>query len=436
MRNAPSESRMSPLELPLTFDPRKIHAALHRLDAMDRNNLIWAFFIGASAPAFGSLLSVIVWSTFIWAIMSFLAGRLPVRANRNTVAIVVATFAYAAVKILFTFAHSGLDTWQYWQSLLIFFSPMFFLFRLRLSNRAKMLDSFVLGSGFSTLLAVPHAAYETFWLGRRADTFCGNPGVFAVMALVFGSIGVLNVMSSRNDRRWLGILSYFAMVFCVFASGLRTAWVMLPFVSAIILWAVGPTMPKRLFRRGLALSLAAVLLGVSFASAPLIQRVEMFEDDIANIRQSGDYQSSTGLRLLMYQGAWRAIEAAPLAGYGLAGRMNAVRQNLPQEWRRIPFTHPHNGFLAALLDAGAAGLVVLMVVLAAPVWIAAVAPRDAAWRLRMAIGVSLTASYVITGMTGIIFEHDIMDSAFVITLVILAASANPDEDDRLEKSQE
>ncbi len=262
MREAPSESRMSPLALPLTFDPRKIHAALHRLDAMDRNNLIWAFFVGASAPAFGSLLSVIVWSTFIWAIVSFLAGRLPVRANRNAVAIVVATSAYAAVKLLFTFAHSGLDTWQYWQSLPIFFSPLFFLFRLRLSDRAKMLDSFVLGSGFSTLLAVPQAAYETLWQGGRAETFCGNPGVFAVMALVFGSIGVLNVMSPQNNRRWLGILSYFAMVFCVLASGLRTAWIVLPFVSAIILWAVGPTMPKRLFRRGLALSLAAVLLGV------------------------------------------------------------------------------------------------------------------------------------------------------------------------------
>ncbi len=166
-----------------------------------------------------------------------------------------------------------------------------------------------------------------------------------------------------------------------------------------------------------------------------MQRVEILADDIANIRQSGDYQSSTGFRLLMYEGAWRAIEQAPLAGYGLAGRMNAVRQNLPQEWRHIPFTHPHNGFLAALLDAGVAGLVVLTVLLAAPVWMAAAAPRDAAWRLRMAIGVSLTAIYAITGMTGIMFEHDIMDSAFVITLVILAASINPKKYARLEKRQ-
>lgn len=76
----------------------------------------------------------------------------------------------------------------------------------------------------------------------------------------------------------------------------------------------------------------------------------------------------------------------------------------------------------APLDAGVTGLVALCLLLSAPVVIAAMAERDDIWRTRMATALILTVGYIASGTTNILFEHDLMDSAFIVLLVLIAAS--------------
>ena len=90
--------------------------------------------------------------------------------------------------------------------------------------------------------------------------------------------------------------------------------------------------------------------------------------------------------------------------------------------RVIDGTLGAGGHTKALLDAGVTGLVALCLLLAAPVVIAAMADRDETWRTRMAAGIILTVGFVASGMTNILFEHDLMDSAFIVLLVLIAAS--------------
>ena len=116
---------------------------------------------------------------------------------------------------------------------------------------------------------------------------------------------------------------------------------------------------------------------------------------------------------------------APWSGYGIYERMDAVQAQVPAErLHLVMYSHPHNGFLAALLDAGVSGLVALLLLLAAPVVIAAMADRDEAWGTRMAAALILTVGYVASGMTNILFEHDLMDSAFITILSLIAASSS------------
>jgi O-antigen ligase len=419
----PAEDQASPLTLPLVFDWKALRSAISPLSGMDRNNRIWLIIVGGSAPAFGSAMSVVLWCSYVWAILSLTARRFANRPNGWIWACAAVTGAYAIVKLGFSLFHSGLDGWPYWTSLLIFFSPYFLLLRLRQTPQARIIDLFVLGSGVSAVLAVPVAAYETMWVGIRASSFCGNPGIFAVMAILFGSIGALNVMSGWKRRRWLGILSYLAMVFCVLASGMRAVWIIVPIVTAVIVWAAAGAVPKTLMRRGLLASLAALLVGMTLAAGPIWHRAAIIGEDVAKMQQTGDYDSSTGRRVIMLEGALKAIMDAPLAGYGVPGRMPAVWAHLPKDMVPLTgYTHPHNGYLAAMLDAGLLGLAALLALILAPVCMAVAGPRDSAWRVRLAIGGILTATYAISGAAGIMFEHDLMDAAFVLILVVITAS--------------
>ena len=393
---------------------------------MDRNNIVWCMVAGLTAPVVGSVLTVVLWGAFLLNAVSAITRRFPLRYDAVIYICSVVAAAYGGVKLIFTIAHSGFDGWQLWPNLFVFLTPAIVLPRLRLSDPAKILDAFILGCGFSTLLAVPLAAYEVIWLGQRAESLCGNPGVFAVMATLFGSIGTLNAASPRKFRRWLGVLSYFAMVFCVLATGMRTMWIAAALTTAVIIWSLSASLPVVVLRRAIAASVAVLFLGLAFAAEPLWDRTAQIGADIAALEQSGDYDTSTGRRLLMLEGAWSAIEAAPLTGYGLTNRMDAVRAHLPERYNElVSYSHPHNGFLAAILDAGLLGLVALLALLIMPVWLSARAERDEIWRPRMAAAMILTLSYTVSGLTNIMFEHDLMNSAFLVTLIVIAASIAP-----------
>ena len=423
MRDRDTADQASILTSPVLSRPSSLFGFLQALEPRDRANRIWLFFSGAGTALFGSLISVVLWWAFVWAIVTPVIRRTVISRDGPLMAIALACGLYAVVKIGATLVHGGLEDMPGMAHTLVFFAPLLVGSRLRYTRPETVIDCFVLSCGFAAILALPVAAYETVWLGERATAFCGNPGVFAAMALLFGSIGALNAASSRTARRWLGVASYLAMVFCVIASGMRTFWLVLPVATLIVGWTIARAMPRGMFLAGLSASLLVVATGLMLAYTPVSDRIGAINRDLAQIRETGSYDSSTGRRLMMWQAGWEAFRDAPLAGYGVAGRMDAIRVRVePDQHNLVAHTHPHNGYLAALLDAGVAGLAALLAVLAIPVVIAIRSARDSAWGLRVAIGSLLTSTYAFSGLPGIIFEHDLMNSAFVVTLTVLGAA--------------
>lgn len=406
-----------------TLKLREIVSGIRAKDTVARNSIVWAFSVGAVAPVFGSLLTIIVMVSFVWNALLTAVGRFPLRLNRIAIAASIVPAAYAAVKLGSTIAHSGTRGWEYWPTVLVFLTPLVYLARIRKVDGHSLLDAFILGAGFSVVLAAPFALHGIM-LGERVELLCGNPNVFAVMAALFGSLGALNILFGGPSRRWLGVLAFLAMVLCVYASGRRAMWIALPVLSVILIWVASWSLPRRSFRLGLAGLSVVMLIGIATVASPAFDRIGMFRTDLQQIQQSGDYDSSTGRRILMLKGGWNAVKAAPLTGYGKTDRMLALRSALPEQYRElVPYTHPHNGYLAAMLDAGVLGLIALLALLFTPVVLSVVSPRDEHWRLRLAVALILTTCYAFSGIVGIMFEHDLMDTAFIVVLIVIASSA-------------
>lgn len=422
--NLSSNTANAPIKSTDATVPPESFPKSKKLNPRDRNTLVFMFAILATAPTLGSWsLTVGLAVAFGWVLLAFLFGRCALRLDRATIMAAGATGLYAMVKVAFTVAHSGWDGVHLLYGFVLFLAPVFLISSLRNLERSSILNVAIYGCGSSILLALPVVAYQVFWIGVRAEAGSGNPGVFAVLALIMGSIGGINIVASARSRFSFGYISWLSMVLCVLFSGMRGIWIAIPVVTAVILWAGAQRLSGVAIRRILLAAAASVAIGAGLTGSMIWDRSAQLSADITQIMEKGDYDSSTGRRLLMYEAAWSAILEAPWSGYGIYERMNAVKAHVPADRRDlVAYSHPHNGFLAALLDAGITGLVALCLLLAAPVVIAATADRDEIWRIRMAVALILTTGYVASGMTNILFEHDLMDSAFIVLLVLIAAS--------------
>jgi O-antigen ligase len=100
--------------------------------------------------------------------------------------------------------------------------------------------------------------------------------------------------------------------------------------------------------------------------------------------------------------------------------MTSVLAELPDSIRpQLPFSHVHNGFLTAGIDAGVFGIAALSLMLLTPVigaWRKEPGPgRD----LAIALALLLVSSYVITGSFGIMFNQKALDPIFAYLVALI-----------------
>ena len=201
-------------------------------------------------------------------------------------------------------------------------------------------------------------------------------------------------------RHWtLPLVGSLACLGGIIASGTRGAW-----IAATVLLLLCPIAAMRARRRAssavtspldaahevpvrlarsarflIILSLTALLVAVLFAfRAPIQSRLVDARNEISRAAASGEYNTNTGLRLMMARWAWRAFLEAPVQGVGVGDyriwtlSQRAALQNQPQEllaldqFERDGHGHAHNTPLQALATTGVigAGLLAAIIVLA------------------------------------------------------------------------
>jgi len=381
----------------------------------DGNNRNVLFVVAALAGLCGSIVTILLALSAIWAAMSLAVRRFPFRIARSDLILAGAATLYVAVNLLTAFVNG--PSWSLALKLvpvLLFLSAWLMAPRLRVSNTLALFDIFVLGSAFCAVLALPAALFEVLYWHERAYGGAGNPLPFAMICCLFGLTALVNVLHEAKWRQRLGWLGFWAAVVCLMLSQSKG---LLP---VMVLGFVGfcAAFRSRLghyVNRGGLISAAIAVVVVAIAAIPFYPRLE-----IAAAFASGDAGSaqdaSFSVRMTLWKHALQLAEARPLLGYGVQNRRDLIGQ------LGLEYTHFHNGYFTALVDAGLLGVASLVLLLVAPVVACLLAPADE-WRSRrLFVACVLTATFAVGGLTNLIFWQDIYDSVFLWVGIVVVAS--------------
>ncbi|TAV20753.1 O-antigen ligase family protein (plasmid) [Rhizobium ruizarguesonis] len=391
--------------------------------ALDRNNRI-AVFLFAILPGLSpNFNSFILLASMVWGAYCLATGSLALNLSKSDRLVAIGMSIYPLVMIASIFINPPYSEELDWIfRLLPFFSVWLILPRMRQSPDGRLVPLFILGAGIGMIVTFLFSLLQIMFLMERAEAGTSNAALLGVIGVLFGGIALLNVQSPRSVEQRIAILGYAAGLGCVLLSGTRSAWLVIPVHIVIFLWYFRKH-SFHLSLRSLAITSSLLLAGlIALGSGQVLHRIEALQENLTSLERSDGEITSIGARFALYKGALSAISKDPLTGYGPQNRMASVLAELPENIRpQLPYSHVHNGFLTAGIDAGVFGIAALSLMLLTPVigaWRKEAGPgRD----LAIALALLLFSSYVITGSFGIMFNQKALDPIFAYLVALICA---------------
>ncbi|MGO6879998.1 O-antigen ligase family protein [Rhizobium ruizarguesonis] len=391
--------------------------------ALDRNNRI-AVFLFAILPGLSpNFNSFILLASMVWGAYCLATGSLALNLSKSDRLVAIGMSIYPLVMIASIFINPPYSEELDWIfRLLPFFSVWLMLPRMRQSPDGSLVPLFILGAGIGMIVTFLFSLLQIMFLMERAEAGTSNAALLGVIGVLFGGIALLNVQSPRSVEQRIAILGYAAGLGCVLLSGTRSAWLVIPVHIVIFLWYFRKH-SFHLSLRSLAITSSLLLAGlIALGSGQVLHRIEALQENLTSLERSDGEITSIGARFALYKGALSAISKDPLTGYGPQNRMASVLAELPENIRpQLPYSHVHNGFLTAGIDAGVFGIAALSLMLLTPVigaWRKEAGPgRD----LAIALALLLFSSYVITGSFGIMFNQKALDPIFAYLVALICA---------------
>jgi len=350
--------------------------------------------------------------------------------QRGDIALCIALAAPLAAVIISSAWHAHVvpRTWDS-PSRFVAAIPLFLVLRRQGPNVLKWADlSFSFGALISLVLAV--LSPRDWGVGRAGSTFL-NPIHFGDIALALGVLSLISLNWWRKDScavRALKIAAFLAGLGATLLSGSRGAWVAIPVVALVIVYARGRGKP---WYRNAAIPLAvvAVLAATYGLSGTVRDRMGDISTDIVSY-EHGSKDTPVGIRLQLYEAAVTVIERQPVFGLGDDGFADEMK-SLAQKGQLTPLAaqfgegETHNQLLAYSANYGLVGGVMLLAIYLVPIWYfwrRVNAPLNATRRSAL-MGLAFVVSFLIFGMTVETFDLKSTVSFYVAVLVVLAAAA-------------
>jgi O-antigen ligase len=391
--------------------------------ALDRNNRI-AVFLFAILPGLSpNFNSFILLASMVWGVYCLATGRLVWNLSKSDRLVAIGMSIYPLVMIASIFINPPYSEVPDWiVRLLPFFSVWLILPRMRQSPDGRLVPLFILGAGIGMIVTFLFSLLQIMFLMDRAEAGTSNAALLGVIGILFGGIALLNIQSPRSVEQRIAMLGYAAGLGCVLLSGTRSAWLVIPIHIVIFLWYFRKH-SFHLSLRSLAITSSLLLAGlITLGSGQILHRIQALQENLTSLERTDGEITSLSARFALYKGALSAISKDPLTGYGPQNRMSSVLAELPDNIRpQLPYSHVHNGFLTAGIDAGVFGIAALSLMLLTPVigaWRKEPGPgRD----LAIALALLLVSSYVITGSFGIMFNQKALDPIFAYMVALICA---------------
>ncbi|NEJ19314.1 polymerase [Rhizobium leguminosarum] len=391
--------------------------------ALDRNNRIAAFLFAILPGLSPNFNSFILLASMVWGAYCLATGSLALNLSRSDRLVAIGMSIYPLVMIASIFINPPYSEELDWIfRLLPFFSVWLILPRMRHSPDGRLVPLFILGAGIGMIVTFLFSLLQIMFLMERAEAGTSNAALLGVIGVLFGGIALLNVQSPRSVEQRIAILGYAAGLGCVLLSGTRSAWLVIPVHIVIFLWYFRKH-SFHLSLRSLAITSSLLLAGlIALGSGQILHRIQALQENLTTLERTDGEITSLSARFALYKGALSAISKDPLTGYGPQNRMASVLAELPENIRpQLPYSHVHNGFLTAGIDAGVFGIAALSLMLLTPVigaWRKEAGPgRD----LAIALALLLFSSYVITGSFGIMFNQKALDPIFAYLVALICA---------------
>lgn len=274
-----------------------------------------------------------------------------------------------------------------------------------------------------TIGAAGLALYQRLFLGMERSAGFNLSIMFGDIAVAMGMMSLASIpLFSRT--RWTFLLPYAAFLAGLLTSvlsGSRGGWITLA-VCVIPLYAYGTRETRR--RLSLIFGMGLVLFAI-IVFIPKFNVLQRFSDAMGDINQYllGNANTSIGSRLEMWKGAWRMFIENPLLGVGRANfheGLNAlIARKLVSPAVQI-YYHAHNDILQALATQGLIGGAALAALYLAPLrfFMQCWRCHDAAQPYALA-GILLVLSYIVSGLTQVLFAHHLGTAFYAATIGVL-----------------
>ncbi len=255
---------------------------------------------------------------------------------------------------------------------LLFAVPLFFLFRkININNRVIILTLFL-----SVAFSLVDILID---IGQGVDYRLQgmNPNAFGPIQLCLSGILLFYFFSKPgNWLRWLALAGFFIGVATVIFSKSRNTWVTLAVLSVFFIFYLARS--QAVWRRTGLVAGIMLLLASTYLLPVVENRVDRSIESLTSYFASDDYRdasrtSSLGIRIELWKTAWNIFLENPVLGVGVGGfkveaRKNSERYQVNEVVHR--FKYAHNQYLAALATRGFPGLILFLLVMLIPIYMA------------------------------------------------------------------
>lgn len=360
----------------------------------------------------GSLISVYTIGGVLIGILQILRGFVPLPSNKAVMATSLAFAAFFGSELLASLVNPGGDALQKIGSNTLFLG-LLPLSALLVVNRKHLVDVTEKSAAFFGIAGAVIAILLPVPIEGRMELAAGNAGILAVLAGILYVINTIAFFRAGQSYWRYAMAGMIGAAIMILLSGMRALWpclVLIPIVTFVCF--TGRSFDRVVFTKLLGILCGVGLLALIF-SETIVERFAAAQQNIEQMTQN-NLSSSLGYRVVMWKGSAEMISKQPLLGYGPGNVESQIKQvfvnaGLPA----AGFSHFHNVMINELMRAGIVGLVALMSMFAVPLYCVYRAEENGFRSVALAMIIGTQSVFLLSGATGIMFGHDIMDALFL-----------------------
>ncbi|TAK62648.1 O-antigen ligase family protein [Methylobacter sp.] len=268
--------------------------------------------------------------------------------------------------------------------------------------------------------------------GGRFTTYFVDPNAFGINTMLLAFLCLFSIDAVGKDGVALRLLKYTGVLagfYLEMKSQTRGAWVAEPVM--LVLWTAIHWQSKSI-KRLLISALISVLTILSFYFfIDFFQdRVNSIYHEISSWLNKTNTDTSTGLRLSMWQMSWVLFKQAPFCGYGDLGYqsqllMPQIQSAFSQEAiSTMRSVGPHNEYFANMVRSGIFGLIAVLMQFFVPgvVFIQGLKSSIQGVKSASIMGLSVVIGMMITGLSVEVLTLKYTNSFYGLMIAALCAT--------------